>query len=66
MAMPNLRMYMIHHQQDDGEASDTLQKAYRGPYRIISQGTNSYLLEGGNASEDWVAIKHIKLFHVPM
>ena len=39
-------------------------EAYRGPYKIKSQGTNSYVLEGGSQSEDRVTINCLKPFHV--
>ena len=71
----------MHHQRDNSEASEALQKArfvlvrqdghkpplveaYRGPYKIKSRSDNSYLLEGGNTTEDWVAINQLKPFHV--
>ena len=41
-----------------------LVEAYRGPYKIKSRSDNSYLLEGGNTTEDWVAINQLKPFHV--
>ena len=65
----------VHHQKDDGEASDALRKAkcvlvrhkpplveaYRGPHKVKSQGNNTYLLEleGNNGTEDQAYIINI-------
>ena len=40
----------------------SLAKAYRGPFRIKSQGTTSYVLEGRNVSED--RVNWLKPFNV--
>ena len=37
--------------------------AYKGPYRVKSRSSHSYLLEGSDATEDRVAINRLKPFH---
>ena len=61
----------VHHQEDDGKASDALKKAKtdtnRHQRRLIGGPTklkHTYLLEGNNAMEDRVAINRLKPFHV--
>ena len=40
-----------------------LAAAYKGPYRVKFKRSHSYLLEGSDATEDWVAINRLKPFH---
>ena len=77
--MPTLRLYIIRERtgkhsealrkarfvlvRQDGY-KPPLAEAYRGRYKIKSRSNNSYLLEGGNATEDRVAINRLKPFHV--
>ena len=59
-ALRKARFVLVH---QDGH-KPLLAEAYRGRYKIKSRSNNSYLLEGGNATEDRVAINRLKPFHV--
>ena len=37
--------------------------AYRGPFKVKTRRSHSYLLEGSDAAEDWGAINRLKPFH---
>ena len=40
-----------------------LAAAYRGPFKVKTRRRHSYLLEGSDAAEDWVAVNRLKPFH---
>ena len=40
-----------------------LAAAYRGPFKVKARRRHSYLLEGSDAAEDWVAVNRLKPFH---
>ena len=40
-----------------------LAAAYRGPYKVKARRHQTYLLEGSDAVEDWVAVNRLKPFH---
>ena len=40
-----------------------LTAAYRGPFKVKARRRHSYLLEGSDAAEDWVAVNRLKPFH---
>ena len=58
-ALQNAALVLV---RQDGH-KPLLAAAYRGPFRVKTRRSHSYLLEGSDAAEDWVAINRLKPFH---